>query len=115
MVVGNQHKQTDGLVLRSAAQQRVSKDEWGRSPVQQNWRYDGSVGDARIRPQRGTQPLVLRDARFASSSGRGRVLPATKVTACCLLLCLSLLAACAPASDYRPAVELSGIDTARYE
>jgi hypothetical protein len=32
-----------------------------------------------------------------------------------LPLCLFLLAACAPASDYRPAVELSGLDQARYE
>jgi outer membrane lipoprotein SlyB len=32
-----------------------------------------------------------------------------------LLLCLVLLAACAPSSDYRPAVELGGADTARYE
>jgi hypothetical protein len=32
-----------------------------------------------------------------------------------LLLCLGLFVACAPASDYRPAVELGGLDTARYE
>jgi outer membrane lipoprotein SlyB len=32
-----------------------------------------------------------------------------------LLLCLALLAACAPASDYRPTVELGGLDSARYE
>jgi hypothetical protein len=32
-----------------------------------------------------------------------------------LLFCLSLLGACAPASDYRPAVALGSLDTARYE
>jgi outer membrane lipoprotein SlyB len=31
------------------------------------------------------------------------------------MFCLGLLATCAPASDYRPAVELGGTDQARYE
>jgi hypothetical protein len=31
------------------------------------------------------------------------------------LLCLGLLAACAPGSDYRPAVALGGTEAARYE
>jgi uncharacterized protein YcfJ len=43
-------------------------------------------------------------------------LPAIERVACLLLLlCLGLFVACAPASDYRPAVELGGLDTARYE
>jgi hypothetical protein len=63
-----------------------------------------------------TEGLVLRDARFESSSGRGRSFAAIKPAVCRVLLpCLTLLSACAPASDYRPTVELGGLDTARYE
>ena len=77
-------------------------------PIAQRWEGEVSL--------RGMSPSVLAQPTFPRlRRGPLPLSPKGRRGAWCALLLIFALAACAPVSDYRPTVDLAGIDTERFE